>query len=86
MAFLELRNITKIYQNSSGITQKALSDFSIFFPNSGLVGILGESGSGKSTIINLIALLDSPTSGDILLDGQSITKWSDKKKDEYRNK
>lgn len=86
MAFLELRNITKIYQNSSGITQKALSDFSIIFPNSGLVGILGESGSGKSTIINLIALLDSPTSGDILLDGQSITKWSDKKKDEYRNK
>jgi ABC-type lipoprotein export system ATPase subunit/ABC-type antimicrobial peptide transport system permease subunit len=86
MAFLELRNLSKIYLNNKGVAQKALSDFSLIFPSSGLICIYGKSGSGKSTILNLIGLLDSPTSGDIFLENHSITKWKEKKKNLYRNR
>lgn len=86
MAFLELRNLNKIYQNDKGITQKALSNFSVIFPSSGLICIYGKSGSGKSTILNLIGLIDTPSSGEIFLDNHSITKWNEKKKNLFRNR
>lgn len=86
MAFLELRNLSKIYQNKKGIAQKALSDFSVIFPNSGFICICGKSGSGKSTILNLIGLLDFPTSGEILVNNYPITKWNEKKKNLFRNR
>jgi len=50
------------------------------------VVILGQSGSGKSTILNLIGCIDSPTSGTILVDGVDVTKMSAKQLCEYRNK
>ncbi len=86
MAFLELRHLSKIYQNDKGVAQKALSDLSVIFPSSGLICIYGKSGSGKSTLLNMIGLLDTPTSGEILLNNCLINKWNEKKKNLFRNR
>ena len=50
------------------------------------ISLVGPSGSGKSTLLHLIAMLDKPTSGDIFLEGNSVSKLDDKKKDYLRKK
>ena len=64
----------------------ALDDVSFNVEDGEFVVILGQSGSGKSTILNLIGCIDSPTSGTILVDGVDVTKMSAKQLCEYRNK
>ncbi|MCD8195128.1 MAG: ATP-binding cassette domain-containing protein [Coprobacillus sp.] len=61
-----------------------MSNFTYTFPDSGLVFIKGKSGSGKSTIINLISLLDKPTSGSIFYDGDDILSYNEKQVVSYR--
>ncbi|HNX16379.1 MAG TPA: ATP-binding cassette domain-containing protein [Bacilli bacterium] len=86
MAFLELCNLSKLYRNEQGIACEALKNFSLMLPSSSLVCIFGKSGSGKSTILNLIGLLDTPSSGNMYLNNQSIHQWNEKKKNAFRNK
>ncbi len=81
---LEVRNVSKIYHTKE-IYVEALKDVSIKFVNHGFYFILGKSGCGKSTFLNLIAGLDNVTSGEILLDGEDITKFNSNELNQYRN-
>ena len=80
---LILKSINKQYQGS---TTLALKNINLKFENHGMVCILGPSGCGKSTLLNLIGGLDSPTSGDILIDDAILKKFSKKDLDYYHNK
>ena len=82
---LELKNVSKTYRTKNGVTRRALNDVSLSFPESGLVFIVGRSGGGKSTLLNMIATLDTPDRGDILLYGNSFTKFTRAQLDSYRN-
>ena len=81
---LELKNITKIYK-TVGLTQKALDKVSIKFRDNEFVSILGASGSGKTTMLNIIGGLDRYTTGDLIINGISTRKYKDKNWDTYRN-
>lgn len=82
---LELRNISKTYRTKNGVTQRALNDVSLSFPDKGLVFIVGRSGGGKSTLLNMIAALDTPDRGEIFLFGNSFSNFSRSQLDSYRN-
>ena len=79
-----IRDLTKIYNNGYNKTV-ALDKIDITFPDRGLVVILGKSGSGKSTFINMLGGLDKPTGGEIFVNGTDITKLSGANFDAYRN-
>ena len=81
---LELKSITKIYE-TDGFKQKALDRFSIKFRKCEFVSILGPSGSGKTTLLNIIGGLDKYTSGDLVINGVSTKKYTDRDWDTYRN-
>ena len=81
---LELKNVTKVYK-TVGLTQKALDKVSIKFRDNEFVSILGQSGSGKTTMLNIIGGLDRYTSGDLIINGISTKKYKDKNWDTYRN-
>src|SRR5215217_9411267 len=70
---LELRNIAKAY--ASG--RKVFAGLSYVLDNGAYVAIMGESGVGKSTLLNLIAGLDAPDTGEILIDGTAISSLDD---------
>ncbi len=69
-------NITKIY-NSGDVKTVALKGVSFEIEDGEFVAIMGPSGSGKSTLMHIIGALDTPTSGEYLLDGQDVSKLSD---------
>ena len=81
---LSLKNITKNY--TMGDTEvKALKGVSIDFRESEFVSILGQSGCGKTTLLNIIGGLDRYTDGDLVIDGVSTKKYRDRDWDTYRN-
>ena len=81
---LEIKHITKIYK-TNGFEQKALDGVSISFRENEFVSILGPSGSGKTTLLNIIGGLDKYTSGDLVINGVSTKKYTDRDWDTYRN-
>ena len=81
---LELKNITKEYVSGDSTVQ-ALKGISIEFRKSEFVSILGQSGCGKTTLLNIIGGLDRYTSGDLVINGKSTKKFKDKDWDAYRN-
>ena len=81
---LELKDITKVYGTASEEV-RALKGVSIKFRESEFVSILGESGCGKTTLLNIIGGLDRYTSGDLIINGKSTKKFKDKDWDAYRN-
>lgn len=81
---LELNNITKDYISGDSTVQ-ALKGISIEFRKSEFVSILGQSGCGKTTLLNIIGGLDRYTSGDLVINGKSTKKFKDKDWDAYRN-
>ena len=81
---LKLKNITKIYE--LGETKvEALKGVSLCFRRSEFVSILGQSGCGKTTMLNIIGGLDRYTTGDLVIDGKSTKEYKDKEWDTYRN-
>jgi len=82
---IEVKEVSKEYKMGNQTVKAAKKlDFSI---NQGeLVVILGPSGSGKSTLLNLLGGLDKPTSGNIIIDNENITLFSDKELTHYRAK
>lgn len=74
MAILEVNNIKKIYTTRFGGNKvQALTNVSFSVEKGEYVAIMGESGSGKTTLLNILAALDKPTSGDVLLNNQSLS-------------
>jgi lipoprotein-releasing system ATP-binding protein len=81
---IELKNLTKVYKN--GVEFRALDDANLRIKKGEFVAIVGPSGSGKSTLMHLIGLLDTPSSGTLLIDGKDVTKMSDKERSGMRNR
>ena len=81
---LEIKNITKD-NNTGSDTVHALRGVSIAFRDSELVAILGHSGCGKTTLLNIIGGLDRYTSGDLTINGRSTKQYKDRDWDTYRN-
>ena len=81
---LLLKDIRKDYMTGSE-TVKALKGVSISFRKSEFVSILGQSGCGKTTLLNIIGGLDRYTSGDLVINGVSTKDYADKNWDTYRN-
>ena len=80
---IELSNVSKVVTSGSE-DLTILHAVSLTIPRGQFVSIIGPSGSGKSTMLGLIAGLDNPTTGDILLDGQNITKMGEDDLAEFR--
>ncbi|AKB74518.1 Lipoprotein releasing system ATP-binding protein LolD [Methanosarcina lacustris Z-7289] len=81
---IELKNLTKVYKN--GVEFSALDNANLRIKKGEFVAIVGPSGSGKSTLMHLIGLLDTPSSGTLLIDGNDVTKMSDKERSGMRNR
>ncbi len=75
MALLELRNVSKIY-HTGGEEIRALDDVSLDLQNGEFISIIGPSGSGKSTLMHILGCLDSPSRGEVRLDGVDISRAS----------
>lgn len=80
---IECRNITKIYKSEAGETH-ALKGASFIIKDGEFVAIMGPSGSGKSTLMHILGALDTPTSGEYLLDNNDVSKLSDDELAEIR--
>lgn len=78
---VELKNVYKSFGEL-----KVLNDLNLIFEDSKLTAIIGRSGIGKSTTLNLIGALDKPTSGDVLYNGESILKYNEDELADFRNK
>ena len=81
---LRCENIIKDYPTSEEVVH-ALKGVSLTFRNSEFVSILGQSGCGKTTFLNIIGGLDHYTSGDLIINGKSTRNYKDKDWDTYRN-
>lgn len=81
---LQLKNITKSY-TTGNFTQVALNNINLNFRKSEFVSILGQSGSGKTTCLNVIGGLDHYDSGDLIINGKSTKNFKDSEWDAYRN-
>ena len=82
---LQLQNITKIYKSGRRGECRALDNVSFDLPERGMVFVLGKSGSGKSTMLNILGGLDSATSGELLIDGNLFSRFTPAEQDNYRN-
>ncbi len=82
---ITLDRVTKSYQEA-GSTRLVLDNISAEFGCGEFIVLLGKSGSGKSTLLNLIGGLDAPTAGEVLIDGQSLTRMSDHERTLFRRR
>lgn len=78
-AILELKNVTKKFKTSDDKVLTACSDISINFYKGETLGIVGESGCGKTTLMKMIMQLEKPTDGEIIYRGENITKLKGEK-------
>lgn len=81
---LELKSVSKIYKTHSSCTVKALSEVSLNFPEKGMVFLVGKSGSGKSSLLNILGGLDCPSEGEVCFEGKRILLTERANADRYR--
>ncbi len=74
---LQLKDVSKVYDSGEGVKLQVLQTISFDLSAGDTAAIVGPSGSGKSTLLNIIGTLDSPTSGQVLLDGQDLARLND---------
>lgn len=83
MAIIEVKNLYKIYQEST-IPVKAVNGIDISIEMGEFTAIVGPSGSGKTTFLNLVGGLDTPTEGEIFIDGTNLGELKPKQLIDYR--
>ena len=81
---LQIEGIRKVYK-TGGLVQEALKGVSLNLRDNEFVAILGPSGSGKTTLLNIIGGLDRYDAGDLIINGVSTKKYSERDWDSYRN-
>lgn len=81
---IELQNIKKAYKSSGGVTTVALDSVNLVVPKGDFIAIMGPSGSGKSSLMSIIGLLDRHYEGTYLLDGKDVSKLSGNQTTEIR--
>ena len=80
---VELKNVSKVYRTGEK-EFKALDNIDLAINEGEFVVVLGPSGAGKSTLLNLIGGMDTPTSGQIIIDDENISNYNEEKISEYR--
>ena len=83
MSAVEFKDVVKIYGKGEG-RQVAVDHVSFTIEKGEFVVILGQSGAGKSTVLNMLGGMDVPTEGKVIVDGKEISAYSDKQLSEYR--
>ena len=84
---VELRGVKRVYYKPDGsVLVEALKGISLSIPQGQYVAIMGASGSGKSTMMNVLGCLDRPTAGEYLVDGQDTSKMEDEPLSAFRGK
>lgn len=83
---IEIKDLVKIYHLSEEVSVQAIKGVSVDFAPGEFVSIMGASGSGKSTFMNIVGFLDSPTTGSYLLDGIDGSTLNSDQKAEIRNR
>jgi len=79
---IEVKNLKKTYEGE--VPTHALKDISFGIEKGEFVALMGRSGSGKSTLLHQLGLLDTPTSGEIVIGGEDIVSLTEKKKSNFR--
>ena len=80
---VELKNVSKVYKIGEN-EFKAIDKIDLSLNKGEMIVILGPSGAGKSTLLNLIGGMDTPTNGNVIIDGENISKYNENKLSEYR--
>ncbi|MBQ8922388.1 MAG: ABC transporter ATP-binding protein [Oscillospiraceae bacterium] len=83
MDAVEFKDVVKIYGKGEG-QQVAVDHVSFTIGKGEFVVILGQSGAGKSTVLNMLGGMDRPTEGSVIVDGQDISAYSDRRLSDYR--
>jgi len=83
---LQLKQIVKIYGVKTKNPYKALHEIDLSIKMNSFNAIIGQSGSGKSTMLNIIGTLDKATEGQVLFNGKDISKYDKDQLAEFRNK
>jgi len=83
---IQLKNITKVYGKDSGQEVTALKDVDLIIEKGDFVAIVGASGSGKSTMMNILGMLDRPTKGEYYLENREVNSYKDDELAKVRNK
>ena len=80
---VELKNVSKVYKIGDN-EFKALDNIDLSLNKGEMIVILGPSGAGKSTLLNLIGGMDTPSSGEVIIDNENISKYNGNKLSDYR--
>ena len=85
MTLLDVQHVKKIYKTRfKGNQVEALKDIHFTVEKGEYVAIMGESGSGKTTLLNILAALDKPTEGNVILDGNNLSKLKESQISAFR--
>ncbi len=84
MSYIELKNVVKAYSSSGAVTLRAVDGMSFEIEKGEFVVIVGPSGAGKTTVLNMLGGMDTITSGEIWVDGADISKYNAKQLTKYR--
>ena len=80
---IHLKNLSKTYEGRSG-THDALRDVTLHIERGDVFGIIGQSGAGKSTVLNILGGMDTNSEGSVVIDGRDISNYSPKQLTAYR--